>query len=73
MRHGVRPLSPGDPKAVDFVPGITRDVTGLSHNDAGDLEMPWEWTQTSVPTCYLLPAGREHLVGVADGVVTSYR
>jgi predicted transport protein len=28
-----------DPKAVDLVPGFTRDVTGLGHHGTGDLEV----------------------------------
>ncbi|MFJ8531755.1 DUF5655 domain-containing protein [Streptomyces sp. NPDC093591] len=28
-----------DPKAVDIVPGFTRDVTGLGHHGTGDLEV----------------------------------
>ena len=28
-----------DPKAVDIVPGLTRDVTGLGHHGTGDLEV----------------------------------
>ncbi len=28
-----------DPKGVDLVPGFTRDVTGLGHHGAGDLEL----------------------------------
>lgn len=34
-----------DPKAVDLVPGFSRDVTGLGHHGTGDLEVQLRTTR----------------------------